>query len=228
MVGADLQGADVDCDAGDEEQVAALVEHAVARPRRARHLLRQCRHLGRARRRSSSRSPGDWAEILRVNLIGPFLAIKHAAPRMKAARRRVDHLHRLGRGPALGRGRAGLFGVEGGGDQPGQDRRAAARRLERPRQRHLPRADRNRHDRIRLRARPRQGAGGPPRPPQPAEARRRSRSKSPTRRCSSPPTNPATSTAMRWSSTAAFSASHPFNHQSYGRTAIMTDVIDKP
>jgi NAD(P)-dependent dehydrogenase (short-subunit alcohol dehydrogenase family) len=28
-------------------------------------------------------SPEDWQEILRVNLIGPFLAIKHAAPAMK-------------------------------------------------------------------------------------------------------------------------------------------------
>jgi NAD(P)-dependent dehydrogenase (short-subunit alcohol dehydrogenase family) len=27
----------------------------------------------------------DWAEILRVNLIGPFLAMKYAAPHMKAA-----------------------------------------------------------------------------------------------------------------------------------------------
>jgi NAD(P)-dependent dehydrogenase (short-subunit alcohol dehydrogenase family) len=29
-------------------------------------------------------TPADWQEILRVNLIGPFLAIKHAAPVMKA------------------------------------------------------------------------------------------------------------------------------------------------
>ena len=28
-------------------------------------------------------TPEDWQEILRVNLIGPFLAIKHAAPVMK-------------------------------------------------------------------------------------------------------------------------------------------------
>ena len=28
-------------------------------------------------------SPDDWQEILRVNLIGPFLAIKHAAPALK-------------------------------------------------------------------------------------------------------------------------------------------------
>ena len=34
--------------------------------------------------RSSNRSPDDWAEILRVNLIGPCLAIKHAAPHIKA------------------------------------------------------------------------------------------------------------------------------------------------
>lgn len=29
-------------------------------------------------------TPADWQEILRINLIGPFLAIKHAAPVMKA------------------------------------------------------------------------------------------------------------------------------------------------
>ena len=29
-------------------------------------------------------SPEDWQEILRINLIGPFLAIKHAAPAIKA------------------------------------------------------------------------------------------------------------------------------------------------
>ena len=29
-------------------------------------------------------SPEDWQEIVRVNLIGPFLAVKHAAPALKA------------------------------------------------------------------------------------------------------------------------------------------------
>jgi len=28
-------------------------------------------------------TPENWAEVLRVNLIGPFLAVKHAAPKMK-------------------------------------------------------------------------------------------------------------------------------------------------
>jgi NAD(P)-dependent dehydrogenase (short-subunit alcohol dehydrogenase family) len=32
----------------------------------------------------SEQTAEDWAEILRVNLIGPFLAIKYAAPPMKA------------------------------------------------------------------------------------------------------------------------------------------------
>jgi NAD(P)-dependent dehydrogenase (short-subunit alcohol dehydrogenase family) len=48
----------------------------------ARHLLRQCRHLGRPRLDLRADAE-DWQEILRVNLIGPFLAIKHAAPLMK-------------------------------------------------------------------------------------------------------------------------------------------------
>ena len=50
----------------------------------------------------------DWEEILRVNLIGPFLAIKHAAPHHEGARRRVDHLHRLGGRPSLRRRRPRL------------------------------------------------------------------------------------------------------------------------
>ena len=32
----------------------------------------------------AEQSAADWAEILRINLIGPFLAIKHAAPHLKA------------------------------------------------------------------------------------------------------------------------------------------------
>ena len=33
----------------------------------------------------SEQTAEDWAEILRINLIGPFLAIKHAAPVMRSA-----------------------------------------------------------------------------------------------------------------------------------------------
>ena len=70
-----------------------------------------------------------WQEILRVNLIGPFLAIKHAAPHMIAAEGQgsiictasVAGLTRQRRRPALQR-------EQGRRDQPGADRgqRAAA------------------------------------------------------------------------------------------------------
>ena len=82
VIGADVKGADVECDAGDERAVEALVAKAVAD------------HGGLdiffANAGISGGLPGifeqdaaDWAEILRVNLIGPFLAIKYAAPHMK-------------------------------------------------------------------------------------------------------------------------------------------------
>jgi NAD(P)-dependent dehydrogenase (short-subunit alcohol dehydrogenase family) len=55
----------------------------------------------------------DWQEILRINLIGPWLAVKHAAPAHEGARRRLDHLHRQRRRPPRGRRRPRLFGLEG-------------------------------------------------------------------------------------------------------------------
>ena len=82
VIGADIKGADVDCDAGSEAEVEALVAKAVAD------------HGGLdiffANAGISGGLPGifeqtsaDWTEILRVNLIGPFLAIKYAAPHIK-------------------------------------------------------------------------------------------------------------------------------------------------
>ena len=44
-----------------------------------------------------------WAQILQINLIGTFLAAKHAALTMRAAAR-LDHLHGLGRRHAFGAG----------------------------------------------------------------------------------------------------------------------------
>ena len=49
-----------------------------------------------------------WNEVLRVNLIGPFLAIKHAAPQMVAQGQGLDRADRLGRGAARQRGRQSL------------------------------------------------------------------------------------------------------------------------
>jgi NAD(P)-dependent dehydrogenase (short-subunit alcohol dehydrogenase family) len=74
-------------------------------------------------------------EVLRVNLIGPYLAIKHAA---------------RGRDP-LRRGVARLLRVQGGGDQPGDGFRTAAFRIERARQRDLSGPHRDGHDQADLR-----------------------------------------------------------------------------
>ena len=83
VVGADVKGADVECDAGDERAVEALVAKAVTDHGRLDVFF--------ANAGISGGLPGifdqdasDWTEILRVNLIGPFLAIKYAAPHMKA------------------------------------------------------------------------------------------------------------------------------------------------
>ena len=61
---------------------------------------------------------GDWAEILRVNLIGPFLGIKYAAPAMKArgggsivATASVAGLRSGAGGPAYSASKAGVINL---------------------------------------------------------------------------------------------------------------------
>jgi NAD(P)-dependent dehydrogenase (short-subunit alcohol dehydrogenase family) len=83
VIGADLAGGDVDCDAGDEAQVAALIEGVVATHGGLDVFFANAGIAG-GLASIFEQSPGDWAEILRVNLIGPALAIKHAAPHIKA------------------------------------------------------------------------------------------------------------------------------------------------
>jgi NAD(P)-dependent dehydrogenase (short-subunit alcohol dehydrogenase family) len=70
------------CDAGEDEDVQHLVRSAVAR---FGHLDIFVANAGISGGLASifEQSAEDWQEILRVNLIGPFLAIKHSAPVMK-------------------------------------------------------------------------------------------------------------------------------------------------
>ena len=70
------------CDAGKDEDVQHLVRSAVAR---FGHLDIFFANAGISGGLASifEQSAEDWQEILRVNLIGPFLAIKHSAPLMK-------------------------------------------------------------------------------------------------------------------------------------------------
>ncbi|MEO5809410.1 MAG: SDR family NAD(P)-dependent oxidoreductase [Sphingomicrobium sp.] len=82
VVGADLKGADVACDAGEEAQVKALVERVVTDHGRIDVFFANAGVSG-GFDGLFEQDAAAWAEILRINLIGPFLAIKYAAPSMK-------------------------------------------------------------------------------------------------------------------------------------------------
>lgn len=73
----------VAADAGSEADVAHLVRSAEARFGGLDIMFANAGVSG-GMASIFEQTPEDWAEILRVNLIGPFLAIKHAAPAIKA------------------------------------------------------------------------------------------------------------------------------------------------
>jgi NAD(P)-dependent dehydrogenase (short-subunit alcohol dehydrogenase family) len=82
VIGADVtNGADVRIDAGSEHDVQALVEQ-VARDHGGLDIFFANAGISGGFATIAEQTAEDWAEILRVNLIGPFLAIKHAAPLM--------------------------------------------------------------------------------------------------------------------------------------------------
>ena len=82
VIGADLKGADVECDAGDEASVKALVERVVADQGKLDIFFANAGVSG-GFDGIFDQDAAAWTEILRINLIGPFLAIKYAAPAMK-------------------------------------------------------------------------------------------------------------------------------------------------
>ena len=84
VVGADLaDGADVRCDAGSDAEVKALIE-SVARDNGGLDIVFANAGISGGFASIAEQTAEDWAEILRINLIGPFLAIKHGAPHLKA------------------------------------------------------------------------------------------------------------------------------------------------
>jgi len=90
VIAADLAAPDdaenivgVAADAGRDEDVANLVRSAEARFGGLDIVFANAGVSG-GLASLFEQSAEDWAEILRVNLIGPFLAIKHAAPLLKA------------------------------------------------------------------------------------------------------------------------------------------------
>lgn len=83
VIGADVsEGADIRFDAGDETQVRDLVER-VSRDQGGIDIFFANAGVSGGWSSIAEQSAADWAEILRINLIGPFLAIKYAAPLMK-------------------------------------------------------------------------------------------------------------------------------------------------
>ncbi|MEO5611813.1 MAG: SDR family oxidoreductase [Sphingomicrobium sp.] len=85
VVASDIHGADgiVQADAGKEADVKRLVDDTVARHGGLDIAFANAGISG-GLASIFEQTAEDWAEILRVDLIGPFLAIKHAAPHLKA------------------------------------------------------------------------------------------------------------------------------------------------
>lgn len=117
VIGADLNGADVDCDAGDEASVKALVERVAADHGRLDIFFANAGISG-GFDGIFDQDAAQWAEILRINLVGPFLAIKYAAPVMKAggggsiiATASVAGLRAGAGGPAYSASKAGVINL---------------------------------------------------------------------------------------------------------------------
>jgi NAD(P)-dependent dehydrogenase (short-subunit alcohol dehydrogenase family) len=84
VVAADISQAPgmVTLDAGSEEDVRGLVRRTVA-DHGGIDIFFANAGISGGLAGIFEQSAEDWREILRVNLIGPFLAIKHAAPRIQ-------------------------------------------------------------------------------------------------------------------------------------------------
>jgi NAD(P)-dependent dehydrogenase (short-subunit alcohol dehydrogenase family) len=80
VVGADVSdGADVQADAGDEQAVQRLIGN-IAERHGGLDIVFANAGVSGGLATIAEQTAADWAEILRINLIGPFLAIKYAAP----------------------------------------------------------------------------------------------------------------------------------------------------
>jgi len=71
-------------DAGDEADIKAAIERAHTQFGRLDAVFANAGVSGGARAMEEL-DAGFWQDVLRINLIGPFLAIKHASPVMRAA-----------------------------------------------------------------------------------------------------------------------------------------------
>lgn len=117
VVGADRNDADVECDAGFEYDVSTLVEQVVAEHGGLDIFFANAGVSG-GFDGIFDQDAAAWAEILRINLIGPFLAVKYAAPHIKArgggsiiATASVAGLRAGAGGPAYSASKAGVINL---------------------------------------------------------------------------------------------------------------------
>lgn len=117
VIGADLKDADVAADAGDEAAVGALCEQVYSDYGRLDIFFANAGVSG-GFDGLFEQDAADWAEILRINLIGPFLAIKYAAPLIKksgggsiVATASVAGLRAGAGGPAYSASKAGVINL---------------------------------------------------------------------------------------------------------------------
>jgi len=84
VIAADVTAAEgiIAADAGSEEDVTGLIEVA-QKEHGGLDIFFANAGISGGLASIFEQSPADWQEILRVNLIGPFLAIKHAARALK-------------------------------------------------------------------------------------------------------------------------------------------------
>jgi NAD(P)-dependent dehydrogenase (short-subunit alcohol dehydrogenase family) len=117
VIAADVAASEgvVAADAGRDEDVCGLTELAVSEHGRLDIFFANAGISG-GLASLFEQEVGDWEEILRVNLIGPWLAVKHAAPAMKArgggsiiATASVAGLRAGAGGPAYSASKAGVI-----------------------------------------------------------------------------------------------------------------------
>jgi NAD(P)-dependent dehydrogenase (short-subunit alcohol dehydrogenase family) len=82
VIGADLKGAELTCDAGREDDVAALVAETVAR-HGGLDIYYANAGISGGLASIFEQTEEDWAEVLRVNVTSVGLAIKFAAPAIR-------------------------------------------------------------------------------------------------------------------------------------------------
>ena len=117
VIAADVAGGDdlVAADAGDEAAVSGLVERAV-RDHGGLDIFYANAGISGGLASIFEQKVEDWQEILLVNLIGPWLAVKHSAPVMKErgggsiiATASVAGLRAGAGGPAYSASKAGVI-----------------------------------------------------------------------------------------------------------------------